>query len=130
MDEKGFIFSMDAALMLIPIFIIAATVANVSMDVPHESPYYSAQDALDTIYYSDVNGTIFKGISNGTTSDAQKVAGVVLKSFKTPYVLNYTINNGPESTLNKSSEVIKPDGIVSIAKRQNGNITLILYMGR
>ena len=85
---------------------------------------------MDTLYSSDVNGTIVKGIHSGNTANAGNVASVVLKSFKTPYVFNYTIANGPENTLNKSTEIINPNGTVSIAKRQNGNITLILYYGK
>lgn len=130
MDDKGFIFTMDAVLMLIPIFIIAATVSGISLNVPHESPYYSAQDALNTIYQSDVNGTIIKGIQSGNTTKAMIAADYVLGSYKTPYVLNYTINNGPETRLTPINSTINFNRTISIAKRQNGNVTLILYMER
>lgn len=131
MDEKGFIFTMDAALMLIPIFILVAAVSHVNLVVPYESPYYNAQDALDALYYSDVNSSLVNNLSINTTTSiaaanytAQHL--IIINSFNCPYTLNYALNNGAERPL--FSNGTQSSGTVSTARRIQGNVTLILYM--
>ncbi|MGF7117494.1 hypothetical protein [Methanobacterium oryzae] len=132
MDDKGFIFTVDSVLMLIPIFIIIVAVSNINITVPYESPYYNVQDALDTLYYSDVNASVVNNLSMGNIDAARYAANnlKVFKSFNAPYVLNYTINNGIEQNLVPLNSTVNSNAVVSCARKKNGNVTLILYMWR
>lgn len=132
MNDKGFVFTMDAVLMLIPIIIIAAAVSNISLTVPHESPHYDAQDALDVLYYADTNRSIVNNLSLGTTQGVTNANNTikslkVLNSFNASYNLTYSINGGPFITL-ISNGTITDKSLVSTATRNYGNVTLTLYL--
>lgn len=128
MDDKGFIFSIDAALMLIPLFIIVAAVSHINLTVPQESPYYDVQDAMDAIYYAD-NGSFINNLANGNVNSANTTLNSfhILDSYNTSYNLTYSINNGPYMVL-RSRGTIGPNSKVASATRQQGNVTLKLYM--
>jgi len=131
MDDKGFIFTVDAALMLIPIFIMIAAVSHINLVVPHESSYFNAQDALDAIYYADGNGAVVGNLSQTPPNTTGAIAALnslgILKSFNNPYVLNYTVNNGAQQTL-ITNGTPSSSQTESSARRVRGNVTLILYL--
>jgi archaellum component FlaF (FlaF/FlaG flagellin family) len=128
-DDKGFILSMDAVLMLIPIFIIVATVYSINISVPPESPNYKVQDAMSALYYADVNGTVAQKLASGDISGANTTVKKfgILSSFKSPYNLTYSVNGGSFKTLISYGTMTNSSTVVS-STRMYGNVTLKLYM--
>ena len=129
MDEKGFIFTADAVLMLIPIFILAAAVANVNMVVPDVSPYYKVQDGMDAFFLSDINNSVISNATVDNFTNVQKFANnsVVLKSFKSSYKFTYTTTNGTIQVIDQKLPG-NPNAIQSTAVRRYGNVTFRLTL--
>lgn len=135
MDNKGFIFTVDAALMLIPIFIIIAAVSHVNLAVPNEAPYYNTQDVMDTIY-STQNGNLISianvitstGTISSTNNNLTDLKSILL-SYHTNYEFDYSKNNGTTFiSLINSGNRVNANGIVSSATRTYGNVIFRLYM--
>lgn len=129
MDDKGFIFTVDAALMLIPIFILAVTVANFSMVVPNVSPYYKVQDGMDSFFLSDVNNSVISNATVDNFTNVQKFGNnsIVLKSFKSSYNFTYTTTNGSTQIVAQKLPS-NPDVTQATAVRRYGNVTFRLTM--
>jgi hypothetical protein len=130
MDEDGFIFTIDAVLMLIPIFILVAAVANINLVVSDVSPYYKVQDGMNAFFLSDINNSV---ISNATVDNFNNVQGfanksVVLKSFKSSYNFTYTLSNGTTQIISQKVTNINPDATQSSSVRRYGNVTFRLTM--
>jgi hypothetical protein len=142
MDEKGFIFTVDSILMLIPIFIIIATVSGISLDVPHESPYYAAQDAMDSMLLIATNqtddslNTIARNITSGNMVAANNSAnskGIkdILNSYKLNYNLTYFDNSTSTfKTLISNDTMSTANGTISTSTRTHYNVIFRLYMWR
>lgn len=90
MDEKGFAFTLDAVLMLIPIMIVAATVAGMSLNVPHESPYYQNQDIMETLYNIGTNSSdaSLASIANNITAGNLATAKTTASNSKFRIILD------------------------------------------
>ncbi len=138
MNEEGFIFTIDSILMLIPVFIILATVASISLETPQEAPYYNAQDALELLIIlgekpGDTNlMTVAENISQGNINGARVAAQGDLKplldSFRMNYNLTYYNNStGTYETL-ISRGTMPVNGSISSATRSYGGVTFRLYM--
>ncbi len=137
MEDKGLIFSIDAALMLIPIFILIATVSGLNLYVPHESPYYQSQDIMETLYNigngpSTVSlATIANNISAGNTVVATTMANnasfreILDKSFRN-YNLTYQ-SGGDYITLVNQGSMNNVPNAASVTRTYN-NVTFRLYM--
>lgn len=129
MDDEGFIFTIDAALMLIPIFILVAAVANVNLVVPNVSPYYKVQDGIDAFFLSDINNSVISNATINNYTNVQKFANnsIVLNSFKSSYNFTYTLNNGTTQIISQKLPA-NPDAIQSTAVRRYGNVTFRLML--
>ena len=138
MNDEGFIFTIDSILMLIPVFIIVATVANISLEVPHEAPYYTAEDAMELLVLhgekqNDTNlMTIAENISAGKASGAKAAAQKDLKPLLDSFRMNYNLtyynsSSGTYDTL-ISSGTMPSDRNVYSATRNYGNVIFRLYM--
>ncbi|BAW31251.1 MAG TPA: hypothetical protein PLO64_01720 [Methanothermobacter sp.] len=138
MNDEGFIFTIDSILMLIPIFIIITTIASISLEVPHEAPYYTVQDAMELLVLrgekpNDTNlMTIAENISagniNGAKTAAQNDLKPLLDSFRMNYNLTYyNSSSGTYDTL-ISSGTMPSDRNVYSATRNYGNVIFRLYM--
>lgn len=138
-DEKGFIFTMDAVLMLIPIFIIAATVSGLNLSVPHESPYYQTQDVMETLYNIASNssdpslGNIANAINTNNMSKATGLATDhkftrILDQSGRKYSLTYYNNaTGTFDTLVNNTNMQSANNTASATRTYNG-VTFRLYM--
>ena len=138
MDEKGFVFTIDAVLMLIPIFIIAATVSGLSLSVPHESPYYQTQDVMETLYNiantpSDPSLiSIANNITAGNVTAANNTAKdprfkIILDKSGRKYSLNYYNASGTSGILVNNSDMLNTNNTASATRIYNG-VTFKLYM--
>lgn len=133
MDNKGFVFTIDAALMLIPIFIMIAAVSHVNFVVPQESPYYNPQDVMNTLSISQ-NGnlmSIANNISSSNIPNAKNTQDLnaVLKSYNSYYNFTYSVDNGKIfNTLVNNGIMSNANGTVSSATRTYGNVVFRLYM--
>lgn len=137
MDEKGFIFTIDAVLMLIPIFIIAATVSGLSLSVPHESPYYQAQDVMETLYnipsspkdpgLTNIANYIISGnIGNASAlANDHRFTNILDKSGR-KYSLSYTFNN-TSGILVSNADMQNANNTASATRTYSG-VTFNLYM--
>lgn len=133
MDEKGLIFTSDAVLALIPVFIIIAVVANVSDSGSVSKQVRYIQDAQDTLEimtssYVLQNTASILALNNNSEEgikEAGKIAG--------PY-LNKTLGNSKYSLmeiseLNKtitSRGDIKEARDISVGFKSYGNYTFKL----
>ena len=138
MDEGGFIFSVDSILMLIPVFILIATVSGMSLNVPHESPYYQSQDVMETLYNIGENSstislsTIANNISSGDVDDAGNMAKtesfrqILDKSYRN-YELGYMDSSGTFKPLVSKGSMGSSPNIASVTRIYNG-VTFKLYM--
>lgn len=129
MDDEGFVFTIDAALMLIPIFILVAAVANINLVVPGVSPYYKVQDGIDTFFLSDINNSVISNATIDNYTNVQNFANksIVLKSFKSSYNFTYTATNKPTQIIAQKLPA-NPDVIQSTAVRRYGNVTFRLTL--
>lgn len=136
MDEKGFIISMDAALMLIPIFIIVATVSGMNLSVPHESPYYQSQDVMETLYNIGTNSssinlaTIANNITANTGNATNMAADPKFKNILDKSGRNYKLgylDSGGFHELVSNDPMSNPNDIASVTRTYN-NVIFKLYM--
>ncbi|NYB52083.1 MAG: hypothetical protein HVN35_05965 [Methanobacteriaceae archaeon] len=91
MDEKGFAYTLDAVLALIPIMIVLFTVSNITASPESHSEVLSNQKAQDIMElmarYTDADGmTVLDSMSNalssGNNSEASiKKSGQIASSF-------------------------------------------------
>jgi len=138
MNEEGFIFTIDSILMLIPVFIIITTVASISLEVPHEAPHYTVEDAMELLVLrgekpGDTNlitiaGNISAGNINGAKTAAQTDLKPLLDSFRMNYNLTYynSASGAYETLISKGT--MPANGSVYSATRSYGNVTFRLYM--
>lgn len=138
MDEKGFAFTLDAVLMLIPIMIVAATVAGMSLNVPHESPYYQNQDIMETLYNIGTNSSdpslasIANNITAGNIATAKTTAAnskfkIILDKNARNYNLTYnnTLTGNFEEIISKGN-MNTATNVASSTRNYNG-VTFRLF---
>lgn len=140
MNEDGFVFTIDAILMLIPIFIIVAALSGFTLETPNISNYYVAQDAMDTISIQDDSlGNLNTMAANITDKGNITIPGNVTKILNSFNTYNYNLTffnftSGSYLTLvnrtlnNKTMQ--NTNGTISTATRIYGNVTFKLYMWR
>lgn len=142
MNDDGLIFTIDSILMLIPIFIIVATVSGISLNVPHQSPYYAAQDAMDSMLLIATNqtddslSTLAMNLESGNMSAANAIANGrniagILNSYNQNYNLTYNnSNSGKFDTLVSRGNMGAANGTISTSTRTHNNVIFKLYMWR
>lgn len=139
MNEKGFVFTIDSVLMLIPIFIIVATVSGISLNVPHPSPYYAAQDAMNSMLLiadnrtDDGLNTIAIHIRNGNIQAARNSANNIrniLNSYNVNYNLTFNNSAGTFETLISNGTMSTANGTIATSTRSHYNVTFKLFMWR
>lgn len=97
MDDKGFIFTFDSALALIPIFILIIAVSNVDDGLSSSSKHlHSLQSAQDTLiimsnYPNGLNSNPFQEIANVLAANNDSDQGVYEAGKIANYYLKKTI---------------------------------------
>ena len=91
MDDKGFAYTIDAVLALIPIMIVFVAVIHITATPEPPSPIASSQNAQDTMelmtHYTDGSGmTVLESISytlqeGNNSKDSIEKAGKIASSF-------------------------------------------------
>jgi len=135
MNDRGFIFTTDAVLMLIPIFILITALAGFSLHSPPVSNYYIAHDAMDSIAtQDDYQGnlkTLAYNISNGNKTVPNNITRILTSFNGWNYNLTYyNSTTGQFQTLSNKSVMTTNISIISTAVRVYGNMTFKLYMWR
>lgn len=132
MDDKGFIFTADSILMLIPIFIVITAVSHLNMAVPSVSPYYNPQDVMDTLYNS-VNCSL-PDMADDITYNPTNISAYnstdlkqVLNSYNCNYNFTYSVNGNVYTLINKGI-MSNAKGTVTSSSRIYDNVTFRLYM--
>lgn len=127
MDCKGIIFSIDAALALIPLLILFAAItgsSNLSFNSDHVRISHDAQDALEVManYKSgDFKSTILQNITDTLQKYNNSQEGVALSGEIAGPYLNRTIG-GSKYTLIEINQ-LKGTVIASNAHMKNGTNT-------
>jgi hypothetical protein len=140
MDNKGFIFTLDAALALIPIFIVIVAVANIG-DLGVSPQARFAQNAQDTLEimsnpHNNVDSSIIQNMAdilaaNNNSDGGIQEAGKIADSF-----LNKTLPNSKYSMIeiNQLNRTITSNGDINKAKdtsvgfKSSGNYIFKLYI--
>ena len=125
MDDKGFIFTLDAAMALIIIFIALAAVASTNefSSTPQIRLSHSAQDTLETMatYKKDPEGfTVLQNITMTLTAsknsqegikETGQVAGVYLNQTLGSTKYNLTEINQINTTIAASADIKDADDV-------------------
>ncbi|MDI9624813.1 MAG: hypothetical protein QFX38_08010 [Methanothermobacter sp.] len=141
MEDKGFLYTLDAILAITMLLIITASLTHfltLEHYLPSEYRNYNAVDIMDLMAtYETENGTILEMISHEFNShqnheEAIKEANMIASEFlnsKFPNIkYNLTIYNGLESiTIASNADMAKADNINSATKNYN-NYTFQLYI--
>ena len=142
MDNRGMIFTLDAALALIPIFILLTAVANASDSSPiyssHIRSIQNAQDNLD-IMSSDTdnyNSNIIKNIADILIENNDSDAGINEAGKIAGYYLNKSIKNSNYCFMevNQMNKTIVSNGDIkdafdtSVGFKSCGNYIFKLYL--
>ena len=141
MDNKGIIFSIDAAVALIPLFILLAAVTHFS--VPFTSDHiqinHDAQDTLETManYKLDDESTILQNITDTLIKNNNNPEGISLAGQTAGSYLNKALGNS-KYTLTEvnylkggiiaSNSDMKNADNAAVGVRNYGNYTFMLYM--
>lgn len=142
MDNKGLIFTLDAALALIPIFIVLITVVNISGSELYSSHQVSlVQNAHDTLEIMGTNQSGLKQnilqniafvlIENSNSEEGVQESGKIAGSY-----LNKTLGSSKYSLIeiNQLNKTIVSNGDmknaddVSVGFKSYGNYIFKLYI--
>lgn len=135
MDEKGLIFTSDAVLAMIPVFIIIVAVANVSDSGSVSKQVRYIQDAQDTLEIM-TSSYVLQNIASILALNNNSKEGIKeAEKIACPY-LNKTLGNSKYSLmeiseLNKtitSRGDIKEARDISVGFKSYGNYTFKLYV--
>jgi len=142
MDQKGFIFTFDALIALIPLFLVMVLISSLHLPFePHSQVVISqnANDYLDILASSQIKDRgvmesmvlVLNTNQNNKTGikEAQELAKPVmdkLLSGKTYQLIETSQLNG---TIIISQGDLKSSSNVATATRSCGNYTFILYVG-
>lgn len=141
MDQKGFIFTFDAVLALIPLFLIMVLISNLSVSSDPQSQVTLSQDAqdfLDVLASSRINehnvlDRMVQALKTGKESgveDAREIAKPVLDNLtagKSYQLLETSQLNG---TIIISHGNLDSSPIVASATRNWENYTFVLYVSQ
>ncbi len=145
MDSRGIIFTIDAALALIPLFILLASLANISnADTIFNSDQirinHDAQDTLETMASYKSGGdesTILQNITDSLIINNNSAQGILLSGQIAGSYLNKTIGNS-KYTLTEISQLkgqiiasnadVKNGANVAVGIRSYGNYTFQLFV--
>lgn len=98
MNEKGFIFTMDAVLALIPVFIILGTLSTISYDGPTFTSVPLAREANDAIQIlmlgADPLANKFLDNDITTGDPLTMIEGGLDDTLSHSYLLEYDFNKG------------------------------------
>lgn len=143
MDNKGFIFTFDAVLALIPVFILLMAVSSVNMGSliqPSQQVRLSnqAQDSLNLMaQYQNPGGTVLEEISTVLKANQNNLAGIdTAKKIADTFLdknlpgMKYKLielNQLKGSTITTNGNV---DGVgnVAVGNRNYGNYSFQLYV--
>jgi Tfp pilus assembly protein PilE len=142
MDDNGFIFTLDAALGLVIIFIVLAALANVNIPSYSSSQIrlsHNAQDTLETMatYKTDPDGFIVlqnvafalaanKNDQTGV-NEAGQIAGAYLNQTLGSAKYNLTETNQINATIAANADMKKADNTAVCVKNCDG-YTFRLYI--
>ena len=98
MKEKGFIFTMDAVLALIPVFIILGTLSSISYDAPTFTAVPLSREANDALQIlmlgADPLANKFLDNDTITGDPTAKIEGALNDTLSHSYLLEYNFNKG------------------------------------
>ncbi len=98
MKEKGFIFTMDAVLALIPVFIILGTLSTISYDAPKFTAVPLSREANDALQIltlgADPLANKFLDNDTATGNPLTKIEGALDDTLSHSYLLEYSFNKG------------------------------------
>ncbi len=138
MDDKGFIFTIDAALALIPLFIVLATIANITDDYITSQSHQTrlAHDAQDSLEIMTTNGTL-ENITNTLTINNNNATGIAIAGQQSSAFLSKTLPgmkynltevNQLNGTSIASNADMKDAKNIAVGVRNYGNYTFKLYV--
>ncbi|MEN4006792.1 MAG: hypothetical protein PQ964_05520 [Methanobacteriaceae archaeon] len=140
MDEKGLVFTLDAVLALIPVFIIIAAVANVGDSGSASNQNRYIQDAQDTLEImtaqNSLNSNVLQNIASILALNNNSEAGIQEAGKIAGSYLNKTLGNSnyslmEVSELNKTIAFrgdIKKANDVSVGFKSCGKYIFKLYV--
>jgi hypothetical protein len=140
-EDKGFIYTLDAIIALTILLIVTASLTHfltLEHYPPSEYRNYHARDIIDLMAsYDTGNGTVLERISHELNShqnreeairEANRIASEFLNSKFPNIKYNLTAYNGIESvTIASNAEMSKADNINSAIRNYN-NYTFQLYV--
>ncbi len=141
MDQNGFIFTFDAVLALIPLFLVIITISNLPVSSDSESQVMMCQDAqdyLDVLASTEINSrnvmdSMVQALNTGGDSGVEE-AGDLAKPILDDLTANKSYKLLETSQLNRTIIISKgnPDfsPTVASATRNWGNYTFLLYVGQ
>ena len=141
MDQKGFIFTFDAVLALIPLFLVIIVISNLpvsSEDQSHVTLSQDAQDYLDVLASTELNSrsvmdSMVQALSTGRESGV-KEAGDLAKSVLDNLTDDKSYKLLETSQLNGTTIIsqgnLDSSSSVASATCNWGNYTFVLYVGQ
>lgn len=141
MDQKGFIFTFDAVLALIPLFLVIIVISNLPVSSEDQSQVTLSQDAqdyLDVLASTEINSrsvmeSMVQALSTGRESGV-KEAGDLAKSVLDNLTDDKSYKLLETSQLNGTTIIsqgnLDSSSSVASATCNWGNYTFILYVGQ
>ena len=143
MDDKGIIFTLDAALGLVIIFIMLAAVVNINVSQLSPSTQirfsHNAQDTLETMANYKTGSEGFTVLQNAAAvlaankndktgiNEAGQVAGAYLNRTLGSSKYNFTEENHVNGTIVANADMKKANNI-AVGVRNYDNYTFRLYV--
>jgi len=141
MDQKGFIFTFDAVLALIPLFLVIIVISNLPVSSEDQSQVTLSQDAqdyLDVLASTEINSrsvmeSMVQALSTGRESGV-KEAGDLAKSVLDNLTDDKSYKLLETSQLNGTTIIsqgnLDSSSSVASATCNWGNYTFVLYVGQ
>lgn len=141
MDQKGFIFTFDAVLALIPLFLVIIVISNLPVSSEDQSQVTLSQDAqdyLDVLASTEINSrsvmeSMVQALSTGRESGV-KEAGDLAKSVLDNLTNDKSYKLLETSQLNGTTIIsqgnLDSSSSVASATCNWGNYTFVLYVGQ
>lgn len=141
MDQKGFIFTFDAVLALIPLFLVIIVISNLPVSSEDQSQVTLSQDAqdyLDVLASTEINSrsvmeSMVQALSTGRESGV-KEAGDLAKSVLDNLTDDKSYKLLETSQLNGTTIIsqgnLDSSPSVASATCNWGNYTFVLYVGQ
>ena len=141
MDQKGFIFTFDAVLALIPLFLVIIVISNLPVSSEDQSQVTLSQDAqdyLDVLASTEINSrsvmeSMVQALSTGRESGV-KEAGDLAKSVLDNLTNDKSYKLLETSQLNGTTIIsqgnLDSSSSVASATCNWGNYTFELYVGQ